>query len=188
MFYQIISFLMEVAATLVGGACLLRMYMGWRRMSMTHPVGRFVLALTDWLVLPLRRLLPPRGPLDAASLLGAWLLKLVQYTLVLLMLGGNSWGVLPVLALLGVAKLAVSVATAVVLVSVILSWAPSRSPISDVFERLSEPLLAPFRRVIPLIGGLDLSPLVLLVLLQVLSIMLGGAQASLLGGTMIAGV
>ncbi|MGB3068698.1 MAG: YggT family protein [Ottowia sp.] len=185
MFYQIISFLLEVAATLIGGACILRMYMGWRRMSMANPVGRFVLALTDWLVLPLRRIVPPRGQLDAASLLGAWLLKLVQYTMILLLLGGHAWGVLPVLALLGVAKLAVSVATAVVLVSVILSWAPNRSLISDVFERLSEPLLAPLRRIIPLIGGLDLSPLALLVMLQVVSIILGSAQASLLGGTMV---
>lgn len=187
MFYQIISFLLEVAATLIGGACVLRMYMGWRRMSMTNPVGRFVMALTDWLVLPLRRLLPPRGRIDAASLLGAWLLKLVQYIVLLLMLGSQAWGVLPLLALLGVAKLAVSVATAVILVTVILSWAPNRSLISDVFERLSEPLLAPLRRVIPLIGGFDLSPLALLVLLQVVSIALGSAQASLLGGVMLAG-
>lgn len=184
MLYQIISFLLEVAATLIGGACLLRMYMGWRRMTMTNPVGRFIMALTDWLVLPLRRLLPPRGQVDAASLLGAWLLKLVQYIVLLLLLGGQAWGVLPILALLGVAKLAVSVATAVVLVAVILSWAPSRSLISDVFVRLSEPLLTPVRKVIPLVGGLDLSPLVVLVLLQVVSIMLGGAQASLLGGAL----
>lgn len=187
MLYQIISFLLEVAATLIGGACVLRMYMGWRRMSMTNPVGRFIMAMTNWLVLPLRRLLPLRGQLDAASLLGAWLLKLIQYIVLLLLLGGHAWGVLPILALLGVAKLAVSVATAVVLVAVILSWAPNRSLISDVFERLSEPLLAPLRRVIPPIGGFDLSPLVLLVVLQVVSIVLGGAQASLLGGVMLAG-
>ncbi|WP_028603074.1 YggT family protein [Ottowia thiooxydans] len=185
MLYQIISFLLEVAATLVGGACLLRLYMGWRRMSMQNPVGRFVLALTDWLVLPLRRLLPPRGSLDAASLLGAWLVKLLQFIVMMLLLGGHSWAVLPVLALLGIFKLAISVATSVVLVSVLLSWTQSRSPIGDVFDRLSAPLLAPLRRIIPLIGGIDLSPLALLVLLQIASIMLGAAQASLLGGVVL---
>ena len=185
MLYQVISFLFEVAATLVGGASLLRLYMGWRRMSMANSVGRFVLALTDWLVLPLRRIVPPRGKLDAASLLAAWLVKLAQYSAMLLLLASNAWAVLPVLALLGIAKLAISVATAVVLVAVILSWTQSRSPMGDVFERLSEPLLAPLRRIIPLIGGIDLSPLALLVLLQVASIVLGSAQASLMGGAII---
>ena len=185
MLYQVISFLFEVAATLIGGASLLRLYMGWRRMSMTNSVGRFVQALTDWLVLPLRRIVPPRGKLDAASLLAAWLVKLAQYIAMLLLIGSNAWAVLPVLALLGVAKLAISVATAVVLVAVILSWTQNRSPMGDVFERLSEPLLTPLRRMIPLVGGIDLSPLVLLVLLQVASIVLGSAQASLMGGAII---
>ncbi|MBH1962833.1 MAG: YggT family protein [Comamonadaceae bacterium] len=185
MLYQIVSFLLEVAATLVGGACLLRLYMGWRRMSMVNPVGRFVLALTDWLVLPLRRVIPPRGSVDASSLLGAWLIKLLQFAVMLLLLGGHGWAVLPVLALLGIVKLAISVATAVVLVSVIMSWVQNQSSMGDVFERLSAPLLAPLRRVIPPIGGIDLSPLALLVLLQIASIMLGAAQARLLGGAVI---
>ncbi len=59
MLYQIIIFLIEVAVTLLGGACLLRLYMRWRRMPMANPVGRFVQALSDWLVLPLQRLMPP---------------------------------------------------------------------------------------------------------------------------------
>ena len=188
MLYQVISFLFEVAATLVGGASLLRLYMGWRRMSMTNPVGRFVMALTDWLVLPLRRLVPLRGQLDVASLLAAWLVKLAQYMVMMLLIGSQAWAVLPLLALLGVAKLAISVATAVVLVSVILSWTQSRSPIGDVFERLNYPLLAPFRKLIRPIGGIDLSPLALLVVLQVASIMLGAAQANLIGGAVIAGI
>ena len=55
MLYQVLTFLIEVAVTLIGGACLLRLYMRWRRMSMGNPVGRFVQALSDWLVLPLQR-------------------------------------------------------------------------------------------------------------------------------------
>lgn len=185
MLFQVISFLFEVAATLVGGASLLRLYMGWRRMSMTNSVGRFVMALTDWLVLPMRRIVPARGKFDVASLMAAWLAKLVQYSAVLLMLGSSAWGVLPLLALLGVAKLAISVTTAVVLLAVILSWTQGHSPMGDVFSRLSEPLLAPLRRMIPLIGGIDLSPVALLVALQVASIVLGAAQASLVGGALI---
>ena len=71
MLYQIIIFLIEVAVTLVGGACLLRLYMRWRRMPMANPVGHFVQALSDWLVLPLRRVIRPSGKVDLSCLLGA---------------------------------------------------------------------------------------------------------------------
>lgn len=187
MLYQVTTFLLEVAVTLIGGAALMRLYMRWRRMSLGNPVGRLVQSLTDWLVLPLQRLLPPRDRLDGASLLAAWLLKLLQYAVLMGMLGQSRWTVLPLLALLGVAKLAVSVATALVIIAAILSWTQSRSLISDVLERLCEPLLAPVRRVVPLVGGIDLSPLVLIVGLQVVSIVLGSLQASLLGSALLVG-
>ena len=103
------------------------------------------------------------------------------------MLGQARWTVLPLLALLGVAKLAVSVITALVIIAAILSWTQSPSLISDVLERLCEPLLAPVRRVVPPIGGLDLSPLVLIIGLQVVSIVLGSLQARLLGSALLAG-
>ncbi len=187
MLYQVTTFLLEVAVTLIGGAALMRLYMRWRRMSLGNPVGRLVQSLTDWLVLPLQRLLPPRDRLDGASLLAAWLLKLLQYAVLMGMLGQSRWTVLPLLALLGVAKLAVSVATALVIIAAILSWTQSRSLISDVLERLCQPLLAPVRRVVPLVGGIDLSPLVLIVGLQVVSIVLGSLQASLLGSALLVG-
>ena len=117
MLYQVLTFLIEVAVTLIGGACLLRLYMRWRRMSMGNPVGRFVQALSDWLVLPLQRIVGQGAQLDVASLLAAWLLKLVQYAALMGLLGLARWSVLPLLALLGVAKLAVSVATAVIIVA-----------------------------------------------------------------------
>ncbi|MBK6613245.1 YggT family protein [Ottowia sp.] len=187
MLYQILTFLLEVAVTLIGGACLLRLYMRWRRMSFGHPVGRFVQALSDWLVLPLQRLLPPRDKLDAASLLGAWLLKLLQYILLMVLIGAQRWTVLPLLALLGVAKLAVSVATAVIIIAAVLSWTGNRTLVADVFDRLCEPLLAPLRRAVPLVGGVDLSPLLAVVALQVLSIVLGSLQAGLLGSAVVIG-
>ena len=187
MLYQIIIFLIEVAVTLLGGACLLRLYMRWRRMPMANPVGRFVQALSDWLVLPLQRLLPPRDKLDAASLLGAWLLKLLQYILLMVLIGAQRWTVLPLLALLGVAKLAVSVATAVIIIAAVLSWTGNRTLVADVFDRLCEPLLAPLRRAVPLVGGVDLSPLLAVVALQVLSIVLGSLQAGLLGSAVVIG-
>ena len=83
MLFQVLTFLLEVLVTLVGGARLLRLYMHWQRASLSNPVGSLTRALSDWLVLPLRRLIPPRGRMDAASLLAAWVLKLVQYAVIM---------------------------------------------------------------------------------------------------------
>ena len=82
MFLQILSFLLDVAAGLLGGACLLRLYMQLQRIPFGNPVGRFVFALTDWIVLPLRKILPGYKRWDFASLLAAYLFELAQFALV----------------------------------------------------------------------------------------------------------
>jgi YggT family protein len=181
MLYQILSLLLELAASLLGGACLLRLYMQYHRVPFANPVGRFVFALTDWLVLPLRRAVPPMGKWDTASLLGAYLLKLAQFGLLWLLAGGvTAAGWVPVLAAFGLAQTAISGLTGLLIVYAILSWTQSGSPVSAVIERLCAPLLAPFRNIIPLVGGIDLSPLALLVVLQVAAIVLGAIQHSVL--------
>lgn len=181
MLFQITSFLLDIAAGLLGGACLLRMYMQYQRVPFGNPVGRFVFALTDWLVLPLRRIVPSRGRIDVASLVGAFLIELAQFVLLWLMLErATGLAVLPVLALFGMVRLVISGLTGLVIVYAILSWVQSDSPLVDVIDRLCAPLLRPFRRYIPLVGGIDLSPLALLVLLQVAAIVLGYLQAAVL--------
>lgn len=181
MLFQITSFLLDIAAGLLGGACLLRMYMQYQRVPFGNPVGRFVFALTDWLVLPLRRLVPSKGRVDVASLVGAFLIELAQFVLLWLMLErATGLAVLPVLALFGLVRLVISGLTGLVIVYAILSWVQSDSPLVVVIDRLCAPLLRPFRRYIPLVGGIDLSPLALLVLLQVAAIVLGYLQAAVL--------
>ena len=172
--YQILSFLLEVAAGLLGGACLLRMYMQHQRVPFGNPIGRFVFALTNWLVLPLRRVLPAIGRWDTASLVAAYLVKLAQYSILWALVSRAGYGFVFVSAMFGLAQLALSAMTALVIVYAILSWVQSDSLIADVVDRLCAPLLRPFRRVIPLVGGIDLSPLALLVLLQVASMVLQG--------------
>jgi YggT family protein len=181
MAYQIISFLLDVAAGLLGGACLLRLYMQYQRIGFGNPVGRFVFALTDWLVLPLRRILPAIGRLDTASLVGAFLIELAQFGLLWLLSGRTGGlGMLPVLALFGMLRLVISALTGLVIVYAILSWVRADSPIVDVIERLCAPLLRPWRKIIPLVGGIDLSPLAFLVVLQVAAIVLAYLQAAAL--------
>lgn len=181
MFYQIISFLLDVAAGLLAGACLLRLYMQYQRIGFGNPIGRFVFALSDWLVLPLRRVLPAIGRIDTASLVGAYLIELVQYVLLWLLTDRMaSPATLPVLALFALVRLVISGLMGLVLVYAILSWVRADSPMGDVIERLCAPLLRPLRRVIPLVGGIDLSPLAFLVLMQIASFIIGGVQAAVL--------
>jgi YggT family protein len=179
MFFQITSFLLDVVAGLLGGACLLRMYMQYQRVPFGNPVGRFIFALTDWIVLPLRKVLPGYKKLDFSSLIAAYLLLLAQFGILALMLG-RGFGYVPVIALFGLVRLAISGAIGLVIVYAILSWVQADSPIVDVIGRVTAPMLRPFRRIIPLVGGFDLSPLALLVLLQVAAIIVANLQDALL--------
>lgn len=186
MLYQIVSLLLEVAAGLLTGLCLLRLYMQQQRIPMSarsgNPMGKFIFALTDWLVLPLRRVVPAVGNWDMASLVAAFLLQLAQFTLLWLLVGGGSSLVsVAVLAAFGLVRMVISGLTGLVIVFAVLSWVQTRSFLSDLLDRLVAPVLMPVRRVLPLVGGVDLSPLVLLVLLQIAAIVLGSLQALVLG-------
>ena len=182
MFYQIISFLLDIAIGLLGSACLLRLYMQYQRVPFANPVGRFVFALTDWMVLRLRRVVPAAGRWDLASLAGAFLLVLAQYTVLWLLAGGERGLIfLPLLAVFGLVRLLISGLTGLLIVYAVMSWVQTgASPLFHVIERLCEPLLRPIRRIVPLIGGIDLSPLVLLVLLQVASMVWWSIQSAVL--------
>ncbi|MGV3570242.1 MAG: YggT family protein [Ramlibacter sp.] len=180
MLLQIASFLLDVIAGLLGGACLLRLYMQYQRISFGNPVGRFVFALTDWLVLPLRKVLPTVRKVDLASLAGAYLLQLAQYGLLWLLMGRAGGELVPVLALFGLLRLVISGMIGLVIVYAILSWVRADSPITDVIDRLTAPMLRPFRKLIPLVGGFDLSPLALLVVLQVAAIVVANLQGAVL--------
>lgn len=186
MLYQIVSLLLEISTGLLSGVCLLRLYMQHQRIPLSarsgNPMGPFMFAVTDWLVLPLRRVLPPMGRWDTASLMGAFLAQLLLFGAQWLMLGGGAgWVGVVVLALFGLLRMAITGLTVLVIVFAVLSWVQARSLLTDLVERLVAPALAPLRRVIPLVGGVDLSPLALLVLLQIAAIVLGSLQASVLG-------
>ena len=185
MLYQIVSLLLEVVVGFLSGACLLRLYMQYMRIPMSvrsgNPLGRFVFALTDWIVLPLRKVIPAIGALDTSSLVAALLLQFAEFGLLWLLVGaaGGFFSV-PILAVFGLLRMAISGMTGAVIIYAVLSWVSTQSVIADVMERLVAPLLMPIRRVLPLIGGIDLSPLVLLVILQIAAIVLGNLQAAAL--------
>ena len=135
MLFQMVSLVLDVVAGLVAGTCLLRFLMQWQRISFHQPLGQFVFAVTDWLVLPLRRVIPPWSAWDLSSLVGAFLIKLLQYTLLWLVAGGQgALALLPLVGLVGMAQLVVSALSALVLVLAVMSWV---NPGSALFETFS---------------------------------------------------
>lgn len=178
MLIRILAFLLETLFFFLVAAALLRAWMNWVRVNMSGQPGSFVMALTDWLVKPLRRALPKslaRTRVDWASALAAVVLALVYALLWGALFGAllepASWGfgllILPALAAKMVLRVALQTLFILVLGYAILSWIQPGSPAYVLLARLTEPLLSPLRRVIPTIGGVDLSALVLLVLLQI---------------------
>jgi YggT family protein len=183
MLIRILSFLLETLFFVLIGAALLRAYMNYQRINMRAQPGFFVMAVSDWLVKPLRRLLPKalaQSRLDWASVLAALLLALGYGLLSVLLLAALSGGLLALpdfgpAMLLGLlvfaakmlVRVALQAAFVVVLVYAIVSWVQPGSPMYGLLARLAEPLLAPLRRIVPAIGGVDLSALVLLLLLQI---------------------
>ena len=146
-----------------------------------NPLGPFLFAVSDWIVLPLRRVLPGLALLDLASLLAAYFLELAQYSLLWLIQGmPYGYGAVAGLAGVGVLRLAVSGTTAIVFIYALLSWVQSASPVSDLLDRLVAPLLAPIRRYLPLVGGVDLSPLALLLALQIAGLLIHPLDGAIL--------
>jgi len=180
MLYQIPSFLLDVIVGLLGGACLLRLYMQYHRVPFGNPLGRFVFAVSDWIVMPLRRIVPSVKRWDLASLIAAWLLVMGKFLLLWLLIGDfTRMAILPLVSLVGLAQLVVSGLTALLVVYAVLSWVPGASSVLlDLVSRLAEPIVRPLRRIIPLVGGVDLSPLAAIVLLQVVAIVLGSLMGS----------
>ena len=183
--YQIVSMVLDLVVGVIGGACLLRLYMQHQRIPMSaragNPLGPFLFAVSDWIVLPLRRVLPGLALLDLASLLAAYILELAQYSL-LWLIQGMPYSYTPVagLAAVGLLRLAVTGLTALVFIYAILSWVQPASPVSDLLDRLVAPLLAPIRSYLPLVGGVDLSPLALLLALQIAGLLIHTLDGAIL--------
>lgn len=168
-------FILDTLLTLVVIAFLLRVLMPMVRADFRNPIGQAVLQVTNPLVMPLRKLLPPAGRIDVASVAALLAVQLAK-TVALRLLAGAGFGLVPfVLATLrDLASTVLQFYFVAVLIYALLSWvAPgSYSPGAQLLGRLCEPLLAPLRRIVPPIGGLDLSALFVLIGLQALQILL----------------
>jgi len=183
MLIQMASLILQVIVGMLAGTCLLRLYMQWHRIPLAakagNPLGPFIFALTNWLVLPLRRILPALGRLDTASALAAYLVVLGKIGLMILLgMGGGEWWMIMWVAFLDLLGLCLAGLFGLVLVHVVLSWVRTDSPMADWVDRMVLPLLWPLRRILPTLGGIDLSPLVLLLLIQLCEVVLRHLQYS----------
>jgi len=154
---------------------LLRFYFQWLRVPFRNQVGEFVIATTNWAVVPVRRVVPSVLGLDVASLLCAWLLQALVLAL-LYAIGGRDLtaapgamaGTLLAIALVDLLQTTVKILLFVVILQAALSWVNPHNPMQYVLDTITRPMLRPIRRVIPPVANVDLSPLVLLLVLTIL--------------------
>lgn len=177
MLVRAILFLLDSVLSFLSVLLLLRFFMQAFRVSFANPVGAFVVQLTSWLVKPLRKVVPGVFGLDLASLLPAYLLQVLLLAALIGLRGGLYLNVPDMLAgfllwhaLLATLRLSVYVMIGALLAQAILSWVVPHSPLTLPINQFTQPLLSPIRRFLPPIGIFDLSPLVAILILQVLLI------------------
>ncbi|MCH8538194.1 MAG: YggT family protein [Alkalimonas sp.] len=168
-------FLINTAFNLYLMVVVLRLWLQLARADFYNPFSQFIVKATNPLVLPLRKVIPSLGQLDTATLVLAWLVAVVKMLLIQqLFLGQVGISSALVAGLIILLKETLSLVFWIVIIRAILSWfSQGRNPIEQVMHQLTEPLLRPIRRVIPPLGGLDLSVLVVLIGLQFIQILLG---------------
>lgn len=175
MLVQIATFLVENVVAFFVILLLARFHLQWLRVGFRNVVGEFVVALTNWLVLPARRVIPGLGGLDLASLLAAWLLQAIGLWIRIALVGA-SYGPLAItaVALLDLARYSVYILIFAVFVQAILSWVNPHAPVAPVFNSITRPFLRPLQRWIAPVGRFDLTPLILLLVLWIVLFLIDG--------------
>lgn len=169
-------FLVGVAVTLYLVALLLRFLLQALAANPRNPLAQMVVRVTDPVLAPMRRVLPSSRRVDTASLVAMLVLQLVHFQLIHLIARQSLWlelGLLPA-AVAELAVLVLNVYTFTILIEVVLSWINpgTYNPAIAVLYQLNAPVLSRARDVIPPLGGIDLSPLVVLILIQVIKMLI----------------
>lgn len=171
------SFLISTFFDLYIMVVILRIWLQAARADFYNPFSQFIVKATQPVIGPIRRVIPSVGNLDLATVLFAYVLCVLKFVVLILIASNGSVSFsmdFLFLGALSLVKAAGGLLFWVLLIRAILSWvSQGRSPIEYVFHQLTEPMLAPIRRVIPAMGGFDLSVLVLFIALQFANILLG---------------
>ncbi len=172
-----INFLVTTFFDLYIMVVLLRIWLQWAQADFYNPFSQFVVKATQPIVKPLRRIIPPLGKLDTATLLFAYILCFSKFFMLQVMQSGGfptldlSYFLIALIALI---KTAGGLLFWALILRAILSWvSQGNNPIELVMSQLTDPFVAPIRKVIPPMGGLDLSILFLFIALQFLNFVIG---------------
>lgn len=176
-------YIIDTLSTLITFIFLLRFWLPWFRVDFRNPLAQGILQVTSPVINPLRRIVPSVGRVDSATVMVAFLLQATTLIVLMLLAGGEpSARYVVVGALLRLVNLSLRMFMFAIVIRILMSWiAPmTHNPLTAVLTRITEPLLRPFRRLIPLIGGFDISPVFAIILLGALSILLEDSAAKLL--------
>ncbi len=180
-------FLVQVLFGLYATLVVLRFLLQLTRADFYNPISQFIVKATRPVLNPLRQVIPGLGGLDVASLLLAWLVLLVQQLVILAIKGmGLQLGAAALLAIPELVSLIINIFLFAILIQVIISWINpgTYNPIMGLIHSLTEPLLAPVRRRMPEMGGIDLTPMVVMIGLVVLEMLLIPPMMTLVGSLM----
>jgi YggT family protein len=156
---------------------LLRFWLPWLRADFRNPLAQGILKLTSPVIVPLRRIIPSFGRLDTATVLVAFVLQYLGLMLILLIVGdGATFSDIAITSIVKLVLLSVNLFMFAIFVRIILSWiSPGQhNPATAIITTLTEPLLSPVRRLIPPLGGFDISPIFVIIALGALTRVLMG--------------
>jgi YggT family protein len=167
---EAIAFVLDALFHLFILAALVRFWMQALRAPARNPIAQFSMALTDWAVKPLRRVVPGLFNLDWPSLLVAFAFELLLQFLLLLVKGyspgAEAASVLLFYSFVKLIRLSIYVFIGAIIVQAVLSWTNPHHPVGPFFQALTRPFLKPFQRAVPPIGGVDITPVLVLIALQ----------------------
>jgi len=170
-------FIVNAVSSLYLLVLLLRFWLPWLRADFRNPLAQGILKLTSPVIIPVRRLVPSFGRLDTATILVAFVLQGLALLLILLILGASAnFSTIAISALAKLVLLSVNLFMFAIFIRIVLSWiAPGQyNPATAIITTLTEPLLAPVRRIIPPLGGFDISPIFVIIALGALTRLLMG--------------
>lgn len=165
--HSIFTLIIDTAASVLAGVLLLRFWMQVVRVRPPASIAQFTFQLSDWLVRPLRRVLPGVGGFDWASLVGAFLVAILSMLVDVWIVSIFSVQTILLLAVLRLFQWVFYGFMGLILIEVVFSWVNPSAPLAPFVRALNDPLMRPLRRIIPLVGNIDLTPLIVLVLLRI---------------------
>jgi len=170
-----LEFLITTLFSLYILAVMLRFLLGAVRADFYNPVSQFLVRITNPVLVPMRKIIPSVGKYDTAALLLLLLLQVLSLVLLVVLRGASvSFLTLLLLAIAELTLLLLNIFIFSIIVQVILSWINpgTYTPVGALLHNITSPVLAPIQRVIPPVGGIDLSPLFALIGLQVLKMLI----------------